>query len=100
MLTSYRHEVVDIHCEALRAFTNLSYYSEVGGRAIVDAGALPEFVRLLSSFDPRVLEYASMVLINIAYQDSFRTSVIDAGPCRPLVALLRCVSDLICVFEC
>ena len=100
MFTLYRHEVVDIHREALRALANLSHDFEVGRQAIVDADALPEFVRLLSSSDPWALEYASMALTNIAYQDSFKTSVIDAGPCRPLVALLQCVSDLICVFEC
>ena len=95
----YRHEVVDVHREALRALANLSYDSEVGRRAIVDADALPEFVRLLSSSDPQVLEYASMALANIAYQDSFKTSVIDAGPCRPLVTLLRWVSVWICAYE-
>ena len=100
MFSFYRHEVIDVHCEALRALANLSCDSEVGRRAIVGADALPEFVRLLSSSDPRVLKSALMALANIARQDSFRTSVVDAGPCRPLVALLQCVSVLICVFEC
>ena len=100
MFTFYRHEVVDVHGPALCAFVSLSYGSEVAKHAIVDADALPEFVRLLSSSDPQVLEYASMALGNIACQDSFKTSVIDAGPCRPLVALLQCVSVLICAYEC
>ena len=99
MFTFYRHKVVDVHRPALRALVGLARGSQAARRAIVDADALPEFVRLLSSSDPRVLEYASIVLDNIAYQDSFRTSVIDAGPCRPLVALLRCVSVLICAYE-
>ena len=99
MFTFYRHEVVDVHREALGALADLAFSSEVGRRAVVDADALPESVRLLSSSDPRVLEYASKALINIARQDSFKTSVIDAGPCRPLVALLRWVSVLICAYE-
>ena len=99
MFTFDRHEVVDVHREALSVFTHLSCDSEVGRQAIVDADALPEFVRLLSSSDPRVLEYASMALNNIARQNSFRTFVVDAGPCRPLVALLQCVSVLICADE-
>jgi Armadillo/beta-catenin-like repeat len=90
------HEVVDVHCEALGVLINLSCDSEVGRRAIVDADALPEFVRLLSSSDPRVLQYASMVLNNISSQACFKTSVIDVGSCRPLVSLLQCVSVLIC----
>ena len=99
MFTFYRHEVVYVHREALRALANLSYDSEVRQRAIVDADALPEFVRLLSSSDPRVLEYASMALNNITHEKSFDTFVIDASPCRPLVALLQCVSVLICAYE-
>ena len=97
MFTFYRHEVIDVHREALGALTNLSYGPEVGRQAIVDADALPEFVRLLSSSDPQVLQYASMALGNIASQNSFRTFVVDAGPCRPLVALLQCVSVLMSV---
>jgi len=99
MLTFYRHEVVNIHYLALCALANLSYDSEVGRQAIVDADALPQFVRLLSSSDPPVLECASMALNNIARQNSFRTFVVNACPCRPLVALLQCVSVLICAYE-
>ena len=100
MFTFYRHEVVDVHRAALGAFVNLSCDSEVGRRAIVDADALPEFVRLLSSSDPQVLKRASKTLNNIASMNSLKTFVVDAGPCRPLVALLQCVSVLIYVFEC
>ena len=96
MFTFYRHEVVDVHRQALCALVNISCDLEVGRQAIVDADALPEFVRLLSSSEPRVLEYASMALGNIASQTCFGTSVIDAGSCRPLVSLLQCVSVLIC----
>ena len=99
MFTFYRHEVVDVHRAALGALGNLSCDSEVGRQAIVDADALPEFARLLSSSDPRVLEYASMALNNIAHEKSFNTFVIDASPCRPLVALLQCVYVLICAYE-
>ena len=99
LFTFYRHEVVGVHCQALRAFANLSHGSEVAKHAIVDADALPEFVRLLSSSDPWVLEYTSMALGNIASQNSFKTSVVDAGPCRPLVTLLQCVSVLILTYE-
>ena len=90
MFTFYRHEVIDVHFEALAALANLAGNS-VGRQTIVDAGALPEFVRLLSSSDPRVLEYSSMALCNIAMQDSLVTSIIDAGSARPLVQLLQCV---------
>jgi hypothetical protein len=83
----YRHEVVDIHCQAFGVFGNLSGNSEVEQWAIVDANALPEF------------EYVSIALSNIASQTCFRTSVIDMGSCRPLVALLQCVSVLICICE-
>ena len=79
MFTFYRHEVVNVHHQALCALFNLSCNSEVGQQAIVDADALPEFVRLLSSSEPRVLEYASMVLDNIASQTCFRTFDIDAA---------------------
>jgi hypothetical protein len=96
MLTVYRHAVIVVHSEALAALVNLSYHSEVGRKAIVDADALPEFVRLLSSSDSQVLEYSSMALGNIASQDSFKTSVIEAGSAGPLVQLLRCVSVLMC----
>ena len=95
MFTLYRNEVVDVHRPALYALTNPSWNSEVAQQAIVDADALPEFVRLLSSSDPQVLEYASFALGNIAIQNSFKTSVIDAGSCKPLIALLQCVSVLI-----
>jgi len=100
MFTFYRHEVVDVHREALGALADLAFSSEVGRRAVVDADALPESVRLLSSSDPRVLEYASMTLGNIASHNSSRIFVVDAGPCQPLVALLRCVYVLICAYEC
>jgi hypothetical protein len=92
MFTFYRHEVIDVHRTALAALANLSWHSEIGRQAIVDAGAIPEVVRLLSSFDSRVLEYSSKVLHNIAVQDSFRASVVEAGSARPLVQLLQCVS--------
>ena len=92
MFTFYRHDVIDVHRAALAALANLSCHSEVGRQTIVDAGALPELVRLLSSSDPRVLEYSSMALRNIASQDSLATSVIHAGSARPLVQLLQCVS--------
>ena len=92
MFTFYRHEVTDVHCEALCALTNLSHGSEVARQAVVDADALPEFVRLLSSSEPQVLRYALKVLGNIAYKDLFRTFVIDASSYRPLVTLLKCIS--------
>ena len=95
MFTFYRHEAVDVRCEALSALANLSCNWEVGQR-IIDADALPEFVRLLSSSVPRVLEYASAALGNIAMHTCLKTSVIDAGSCRPLVSLLQYVSVLIC----
>ena len=91
MFTFYRHDVIDVHFQALAALTKLAR-NFVGRQTIVDADALPEFVRLLSSSDPRVLEYSSMALYNIASQGSFKTSIIDAGFARPLVQLLRCVS--------
>ena len=91
MYTFYRHDVIDVHFEALAALTSLACNS-VGRQTIVDAGALPEFVRLLSSSDLRVLKYSSMALHTIASQGSFKTSVIDAGSARPLVQLLQCVS--------
>ena len=77
----YRYEVTDVHYGALRVLVNLSCYSEVAVWAIVDADALPEFVHLLSSSEPRVLRYASIALRHIAYQDSFITSAIDASSC-------------------
>ena len=91
IFTFYRHDVIDVHFEALAALANLAGNS-VGRQTVVDAGALLEFVRLLSSSNPRVLEYSSMALRNIARQDSLATSVIDAGSARPLVQLLQCVS--------
>ena len=99
MLTFYRHEVIDVRFQALAALTKLAR-NFVGRQTIVDAGALPEFVRLLSSSDPRVLKYSSIALRNIASQDSLVTSVIDAGSARPLVQLLRCVSVLMCNSGC
>ena len=99
MFTFYRHEVTDVHCRALHVLANLSQRSEVAQWAIVDADALPEFVRLLSSSKPQVLQYASKALGNIAYKDSFKTFVIDAGSCQPLVTLLKCVSVLISACE-
>ena len=92
MRTFYRHRVIDVHLEALAALANISRHSEVERQTIVDAGALPEIVRLLSSSDPRVLEYSSIALCNIARQDSLVTSIIDTGSARPLVQLLQCVS--------
>ena len=92
MFTFYRHDVIDVHLKALAALANISCHSEVERQTIVDAGALPEIVRLLSSSDPRVLEHSSIALRNIASQSSFKTSVIDAGSARPLVQLLQCVS--------
>ena len=67
---------------------------------IINADAIDALVRLLSSDEPPVLRFASWALSSIANENSLKTSVIDAGPCRPLVALLRCVSVLIYVFEC
>ena len=91
MFTFYRHEVIDVYRQALATLASLAGNS-VGRQTIVDAGALPEFVRLLSSSDPRVLAYSSIALRNIASESSFETSAIDAGSVRPLVQLLQCVS--------
>ena len=100
MFTFYSHEVVDVHCQALFALVHLACNSEVGRQAMVDTDALPEFVRLLSSSDPRVLEYSAMALANIASRDCLRTSVIDAGSARALVQLLECVSVIMCNSGC
>ena len=66
MFTFYRHEVVDVHREALCVFARLSASSDVGRRAIIDADGLPEINRLLLSSDPQVREYASITLDNLS----------------------------------
>ena len=86
MFIFYRHDAIDVHLQALAALANLARNS-VGRQTIVDAGALPEFIRLLSSSDPRVLEYSSTALRNIAMQDSLATSIIDAVSARPCPTL-------------
>lgn len=84
MFTFYRHEVVDVHCEAFLALVNLSGSLEVGWQAIVNADALLEFVCLLSSSNPRVLKYASAALGTIVIQTCFKTLLLMWALANPL----------------
>jgi Armadillo/beta-catenin-like repeat len=68
-------------------------------RIIINADAIHAIVRLLSSDEPPVLRFASWALGSMANESSLQFSIVDAGPCRPLVALLRYVSIFICAYE-
>jgi Armadillo/beta-catenin-like repeat len=68
-------------------------------RLIINADAIHALVQLLSSDELLVLRFASWALGIVTNKKSLKTSVIDAGSCQPLVALLQCVSVLICAYE-
>jgi len=54
-----------------------------------NADTVPGLVRLLSSDEPPVLRFASWAFTKIANHESFKTAVIEAGSCQPLIGLLR-----------
>lgn len=74
---------------ALWALVNITVGNADETHAVVDAHAIPELVKLLSSTDPRICDQATWVLANIAGESpQLCDYVLEAGALPALVAYM------------
>jgi len=61
--------------------------------AIVQEGALPSLIALLSSTDERIQEQAAVSLRNLSVNPQNEIQIVQDGGLRPLIALLRSANE-------
>ena len=76
--------------EAAWALSKITFGAFNQTRSVVEHGAIPSFVRLLSCGVPEVVECAIWALGNIAVDGpNFRDLVLEAGIVKPMMALIK-----------
>ena len=82
--------VPELQFEASWALTKIASGNTAHTKAVVDAGAVPRFVTLLTSESPELCNQAVCVLGNIAGDDpTMRDLIIESGAVEPLLNLAR-----------
>lgn len=80
----------DIQFEDAWALTNIASGSQMQTRTVLDANAVPKFIRLMKSPSDDVRDQAIWALSNIAGDSpQFRDIVIEAGALQPLLEILE-----------
>ena len=76
--------------EAAWALSKITFGAFNQTRSVVEHGAIPSFVRLLSCGVPEIVEQAIWALGNIAVNGpNFRDLVLEAGIVKPMMALIK-----------
>ena len=88
LLDKDKDDELDFQIEAVGALIDVTLGTTEQTRTVVDAGAVPDLIRLLNSDDKQLVENCVLALGNIAYDgDELGDVVISTGAIQPITRL-------------